>query len=251
MTDYLKLADARILIWLNHALAGHPRLFVASLLITDKLADLAVLAMGAVLWVWPHRIPGWRAAEPDAQASVAAARRASRARLIVFGLGATAAYVTARLIAMHLDKPRPFASYLPVLAVPGAFFGLREFGTFPSDHAALLGALPVAFACWSVALGWIWAVAALLLLALRVAVAFHYPYDMIAGGLIGAVFTAAAMALYDRNARVHGLALDVAGHFSRRPHAYVLYGLLAAGALEFAFHFTHVLAALLWLRARL
>ena len=83
------------------------------------------------------------------------------------------------------------------------------------------------------------------------AVAFHYPYDMIAGGLIGAVFTAVAMAAYDRNRRVHALALAVAGNFSRRPHAYVLYGLLGVAALEFAFHFTHVLAALLWLRAHL
>jgi membrane-associated phospholipid phosphatase len=248
--DCLSLADARILLWLNHALADHPKLYVAALLVSDKASDVAVGLTALVLWFWPHRLAAWRAREPEA-ASPAEARRASRARLILFGAGGMAAYVVARLLAFELDRPRPFASYLPVHGVEGAFEGLRTFGTFPSDHAALLGALPIGFACWSGALGWTWAVLAVFLMAVRVAVGFHYPYDMVVGGLIGVVCTSAAMAAYDRRAGLRARALRVADGFSRGPQAYVLYALLALGAVEFAAHFKHVLAVLLWLRTRL
>jgi membrane-associated phospholipid phosphatase len=251
MTEFLRLADARVLLWLNHALADDPRLYVAALFLTDRASDIAVGLTALVLWFWPHRLPGWTAREPGTQGSVAASRRASRARLILFGVGGMTAYVIARLMAVEMDRPRPFASYLPVRGVEGAFEGLRTFGTFPSDHAALLGAVPVGFAAWSVALGAVWGVLAVLLMAVRVAVGFHYPYDMVVGGLIGMLCAGIAMAVYDRRGRTQALALRVADGFSRPPGAYVLYALLALGALEFAAHFKHLLGAILWLRVHL
>src|SRR5437762_9275113 len=104
MTDYLSLADARMLLWLNHALADHPRLYLAALFLSDKASDLAVGLTALVLWFWPHRLAGWRAREPESAASPALARRASRARLILFGVGGMAAYVVARLLAVELDR---------------------------------------------------------------------------------------------------------------------------------------------------
>lgn len=258
MTDYLRLADARILLWLNHALAAHPKLYIAALFVSDTASDVAVGLTALVLWFWPHRLPGRRARHadeggPEAQAAIspAEARRASRARLILFGVGGMVAYIVARLIAAELDRPRPFASFLPVRGVEGAFEGLRTFGTFPSDHAALLGALPVGFACWSGALGWAWAALALFLMAVRVAVGFHYPYDMLVGGLIGVACASAAMAVYDHRAGMRSLALRVADGFTGGWQAFVLYALLAVGAVEFAAHFKHVLGVLLWIRVHL
>jgi membrane-associated phospholipid phosphatase len=252
MTDYLRLADARLLLWLNHALAAHPKLYIAALFVSDEASDIGVGLTALALWFWPHRLPGGRAraADPGSAGPVdaAEARRASRARLIVFGVGGMIAYVIARLIAAELDRSRPFASYLPVHGVEGAFEGLRTFGTFPSDHAALLGALPIGFACWSAGLGWAWAVLALFLMAVRVAVGFHYPFDMLVGGLIGVLCASAAMAAYDRRAGIRSLALRVADGFAGGWQAWVLYALLALGAVEFAAHFQHVLAVLLWLR---
>jgi membrane-associated phospholipid phosphatase len=251
MADYLGLADARILLWLNHALAAHPKLYLVGLFLTDKGSDIAVGLTALVLWFWPYRFRSFLEKEPEARASVADARRASRGRLIAFGVGGMAAYVVARLTAVEMDRPRPFATYLPVEGVPGAFEGLRTFGTFPSDHAALLGAVPVGFACWSTGLGLAWAVAAVALMAVRVAVGFHYPLDMLAGGLIGIVCVAAAMAAYDRRRRLYTLSSRLADGFARPPQAYVLYALLGLGALEFAAHFKHLLGVILWLRVNL
>jgi membrane-associated phospholipid phosphatase len=250
MTDYLRLADARLLLWLNSALAAHPKLYEAALFVTDKISDIAFGLTCFVLWFWPHRVPGFREREPALAALPATAQRASRARLIAFALGGMAAYVIARLIAAEMDQPRPFASYLPVEGVPGAFEGLRTFGTFPSDHAALLAALPVGFAYWSRGLGAGWAMAALFLMAVRVAVGFHYPLDMLSGGVIGVACVLVAMVVFDRRRRVHDLALWVADGFARPPLAYVLYGALGLGAMEFAAHFRHVLGVLLWIRAQ-
>jgi membrane-associated phospholipid phosphatase len=250
MGGYLTVLDARVLLDLNHALAAHPHLYKAALFATDKGGDLVLAATAGLLWLWPHRLPGGRDRDLGA-AWPSAARRASRARLIAFGAGMMAAYVLTRLVAFALDKPRPFASFLPVEGIAGAFSDLRAFGSFPSDHAALLGALPVGFARWSQPLAWAWTVLAVLLMAVRVAVGFHYPFDMIAGALIGAGAASLAMAVFEAWSRLRVGAMRVATGFARPREAYLLYPLLAIGGLEFAAHFKHVLGMLLWVRAQL
>jgi len=232
-----QLADARILLWLNHSLARYPRLFELGLFLTDTGTDVATLGTIAWLWFWP------------AGSRSPITRQDSRARLIVFAGAGMAAYVTARLIAFALDVDRPFATYLPVRGIPGAFEGLRTFGSFPSDHAALLGALPVALFYWNRRIAWVWTILAFLLAAVRVAVGFHYPDDMLAGMALGVAFSAAAMLLFDRSGMVHATANWIAGGFSRAPQSYVLYGLGALVVLEFAMHFTHVLGLLFALRS--
>lgn len=230
------LADARILLWLNHALAPHPRLFELGLFLTDTGADVATLA--TIGWLW-----FWRASRSPIT------RQASRARLIVFAGAGMAAFITARLIAFALDVDRPFTTYLPVHGTPGAFEGLRTYGSFPSDHAALLAALPLALFSWNRRVAWMWAGLALLLVVVRVAVGFHYPSDMLAGIALGLAFSAAAMRLFDRSETVHATAIWVAGGFSRAPQSYALYGLGALVVLEFAMHFRHVLRLLFVLRS--
>lgn len=238
MVDDLRLLDARLLLALNDALAGSPRLHAAALFLTDRGTDLALLGTTAWLWFWPER----------GAAGGPATREESRARLLVFGVAAMAAYVAARLLAMALDQPRPFATYLPVSGPPGVFEGLRTYGTFPSDHAALLGALPLVFARWSAALAGGWAALGTTAVLARVGVGFHYPSDMAAGALLGLAAGAAATAAYERLRPVRGLADALAAGFVRPPYAYGLYFLLALGGAEFAAHFKHLLAALVWLR---
>lgn len=234
MLNYIHLLDARILLWLNHPVAGHAWLFKTCLLLTDKLGDATTLATIAWLWFWRER-PG------AAGATTTMTRTESRARVIVFAAAGMAAYVTARLIAFAVDADRPFATFLPVHGIPGAFEGLRTFGSFPSDHAALLGALPVALLYWNRRAAWVWAGISTLLVLARVAVGFHYPSDMIVGAAIGAVFTVAAMAIFDRVSIVRRPVLWIAGLFDRSPVSYLLYALGALAVAEFLMHFKHVL----------
>lgn len=235
MRQVLWLANVRILLGLNHLLAEHPWLYQAGIFLTEEGADLALLATAIWLWFWPvNRSFG---------------RTESRARLLVLGMAGISAYIVTRLIALNVDWDRPFMTYLPVRGTPGAFEGLRTFGTFPSDHAALLGALPVAFAYWSRRLALVWTGLALFLMLLRVAVGYHYPIDMVVGALIGCLFAFAAMEIYDGSRAMHGVATTVASGFSRPPYAYALYGALVLVGIEFSMHFTHILWAILTIQA--
>src|SRR5437868_5816986 len=104
MADYLRLADARLLLWLNAALSAHPKLYVAALFVTDQLSDIAFGLTSLVLWFWPHRLRGFRERQPELAALAATAQRVSLARLIAFAIGGMAAYVLARLIAAEMDR---------------------------------------------------------------------------------------------------------------------------------------------------
>lgn len=244
MPAALTLLDARLLLWLNHAVASRPWLYRVCLFLTDQGADILLVLTAAALWFWPAR---WTATAPAGGVVRPITRRESRARLLTFGVGAMSAYIVARLIAISVDADRPFVTFLPVRGLPGSFDGLRTFGSFPSDHAALLAALPIAFARWDRRLGLFWAAAAVFLIVVRIGVGFHYPSDMLAGAALGLAFGGGAMLLHDRSARVHGMAVTIAAGFEKLPHAVPLYGALALVGLEFAMHFSHVMTFIMWL----
>src|ERR1044071_8281514 len=101
--------DARLLLWLNHAVASRPGVYRACLFLTDDGADVLLALTAAWLWFWPAGSAAtWRAG----QAIRAITRRESRARLMTFGAGAMCAYIVARLIAIGVDANRPFATFL-------------------------------------------------------------------------------------------------------------------------------------------
>jgi membrane-associated phospholipid phosphatase len=241
---FLSLLDARLLLLLNHAVASRPWLYRVCLFLTDEAADILLVLTAAVLWLWPMR---WAPMRTAGGVLRPLTRRESRARLLTFGIGAMGAYITARIIAIAVDADRPFVTFLPVRGLPGSFEGLRTFGSFPSDHAALLAALPIAFARWDRRLGLAWAAMAVFLIAVRIGVGFHYPSDMIAGAALGLLFGGGAMLAHDRSAAVHRAAVAVAAGFEKLPHAVPLYGLLALVGLEFAMHFSHVMTFIMWL----
>lgn len=244
MGGFLSLLDARLLLLLNHAVASRPWLYRACLVLTDDAADILLVLTAAVLWFWPARWAFMRRAGGELRPLT---RTESRARLLTFGIGAMSAYIIARIIAIAVDADRPFVTFLPVRGLPGSFEGLRTFGSFPSDHAALLAALPVAFMRWDRRLGLVWTVLAALLIAVRIGVGFHFPSDMLAGAALGLVFGGGAMLLHDRSAPVHRRAAAIAAGFDKLPHAVPLYALLALVGLEFAMHFSHVMTFIMWL----
>jgi len=94
------------------------------------------------------------------------------------------------LLALALNQPigavvneaRPYAS-LPnilVLATPTAD------PSFPSDHAMVAGAVTAALFLVDRRLGWVSALAAVLMAFSRVYIAAHYPLDVVVGLLLGA-----------------------------------------------------------------
>jgi len=247
MSGTLGLLDARLLIRINHAVASEPWLYRVCLFLTDEGADILLVLTAAALWLWPH---GSRAAWRAGGDVTPITRRESRARLIAFGVAAIGAYITARLVAIAVDADRPFVTFLPVRGLPGSFDGLRTFGSFPSDHAALLAALPIAFARWNRSLGLAWAIAAAVLMVIRVGVGFHYPSDMLAGAALGLMFGGLAMLAYDRSARLHRVTIATAAGFERMPQAAGLYAVLVLVGIEFAMHFAHVMRFIMWLYYR-
>ncbi|MEX2270309.1 MAG: phosphatase PAP2 family protein [Vicinamibacterales bacterium] len=244
MDGLLPLLDAKLLLWLNHAVAPHPWLYRLCLFLTDEGADILLALTAAGLWFWPRRSAAMARAGGVVRPLT---RRESRARLLTFGVAAMAAYVAARLIAIAVDADRPFVTFLPVRGLPGSFEGLRTFGSFPSDHAALLAALPIAFVRWDRRLGLAWAAAAIVLIFVRIGVGFHYPSDMAAGAALGLTFGALAMLAHDRSATVYTFTMAVAAGFERLPHAIGLYAVLAVVAVEFVMHFSHVMRFIIWL----
>lgn len=272
MFDFLWLANARLLLLLNGFLAARPKLYEVGLILTDKFADLLVIATFALLWFWPRlkereylavfpgtpqplrqRIKTWPQ-RTRARWMNEVSREQSRAQFLVLALAGVLGYILARFIAFELDVPRPFATWLPVHAgVEGAFNDLRAFGSFPSDHAVLLAALPIALCFWDRSLALWWLGVGAILFVTRIAVGFHSPLDMIGGALIGVLITYPLFVLYRKRGRFQNAFNITARGFelSSAPYCYFLYAAAFAGALEFAMHFKHVLRALFTIRADL
>lgn len=269
MQDNLWLGNVRLLLALNHFAADRAGLYSLALLLTDKIADILTVATFALLWFWPQagqrrHLQEYAAAptHPFAQAwtnlrtqlVMDLSREQSRAQFFVLGLAGATGYAIARLIAFELDIARPFTTYLPVrAAVPGAFEGLRTFGSFPSDHAVLLAALPVALLFWDRRLALMWFGLSFVLAITRVAVGFHYPLDMVGGAVIGVFVTTTAFGLYQRRGNFYNSfnILGRAADLKNVPYCYLLYFFMFLGALEFAMHFQHVLQILFTVRSEL
>jgi undecaprenyl-diphosphatase len=102
---------------------------------------------------------------------------------------AAAASVAVALLVTHLlagaiDRPRPFVAH-PATIHP--FLSHAADPSFPSEHAAAAFAIAVAVACRAKAWGAVLLVLAAVLAAGRVFLGLHYPGDVLAGAVVGAV----------------------------------------------------------------
>jgi undecaprenyl-diphosphatase len=243
--------DREILLLVNGVVGGYRALFETALLFCGALPLVgSVVVMLALWWTDPERDSG--AAAPvlgGSEAPDSAGLWVSRRRCVALAAGIAGAFVCTRLIAYATDFPRPLGR--ESLAVPieperwgHLVSGMTGFGAFPSDHAALFFALAVGLFAWkrsSLAVGlfaWkrsfgmVGLAAAVFLSLIRVGVGFHYPSDMIVGGMIGSAFGWFAL----RAAARPGKALDgVVALFDRRPA--LMYPLLFVVALDFTQHF--------------
>jgi membrane-associated phospholipid phosphatase len=97
-------------------------------------------------------------------------------------------------IVAALNESRPYASLpgLLVLATPTTDPG------FPSDHAVVAGAVLAGLFLVDRRLGWVAAVAAVLMVFSRVYIAAHYPLDVAVGLLLGAAVSLAGYFLLRR-----------------------------------------------------
>lgn len=121
-------------------------------------------------------LAGWWSARGQASpARMAAAAWAPLGMLLALGLN--------QPLSALVGEPRPYAT-LPDLVV------LAQRSTdpaFPSDHAVMAGAVTAGLFLVSRRLGWISALAAVVLAFSRVYIAAHYPWDVAAGLVFGAV----------------------------------------------------------------
>jgi len=287
--NYLFLADARILLAMNYWLAAHPGLYKLALFATNRGTDIALVLTLTALWYWPdpkslvvttedtlrgpRKTPAPRTARSTA-AEVAGwplekvrrliaryitpymmdrplLRDESRAQLIVFGAALITGYIVTRLIGFEANIDRPFAGYIPVReGQPGQYEALRRHGSFPSNHAVLLGTLPFFF-YWNRTLGWVWTLGAIILIAIRAAVGFHSPLDMVTGACIGVIFVGVTMCIYRRGGKLNAAANMLARnfHLSNSPYCFYLYFFMAAVGIEvFVFHCDHLMELIFSLR---
>jgi membrane-associated phospholipid phosphatase len=120
---------------------------------------------------------GWWLARGEAAAKMAAALWAPAATVI--------AYVVNSGLKTIVQEQRPcrtLAHAYTLVACPGT----TDY-SFPSNHATIAAAAAAAISLVSWRLGLIAAAAALLMAASRVYVGVHYPHDVLAGALIGAM----------------------------------------------------------------
>ncbi|MEU3662175.1 phosphatase PAP2 family protein [Streptomyces sp. NPDC032940] len=144
------------------------------------------------------------------------------------------AYVCSELLKSGLTEERPCR------AVTGAVGSLAECPasgdwSFPSNHATIAGAAAVALVLVRRALVWLTAPLALLMAFSRVFVGVHYPHDVAAGLVLGAVVTVVAVRLGTRPATRLAGALRA----SEAPAVRWLAGPGAAGAPAAAYVATH------------
>jgi membrane-associated phospholipid phosphatase len=174
----------------------------------------------------------------------------SRARCVAIALAVAAAFVLTRLIAFSASFPRPTADGLRVPIDPARFaelmHGMTGFGAFPSDHAALYFALAAGLFAWSRKLGWAGIVVASILSLARVGVGFHYPSDVVAGALIGAVLGKVMIELQRRSPHFFDMAVRL---FDDHPS--VMYPALFVAAIDFTAHFRLVFGAVFYLVPRI
>jgi undecaprenyl-diphosphatase len=110
----------------------------------------------------------------------------------------------AAALALNVTIKTLVAEARPCRAIPGAFTvepcpGASDY-SFPSNHAAMGGAVAAAVLLINWRLGVLAGIAALLMAASRVYVGVHYPHDVIVGLIVGAVVVLVGYAVLRRPA---------------------------------------------------
>lgn len=91
-------------------------------------------------------------------------------------------------------KPRP-----PLVFVFDPLISLPDSSSFPSGHATFFAALAFAVFCFSKKRGWFYFVSAIVIGIARIFVGVHYPLDILAGLVLGAVSAFIAWMIFKKD----------------------------------------------------
>src|SRR4051812_17902551 len=151
---------------------------------------------------------------------------ATRRAVVAAGFSAALGLAVAAILARVVDRPRPFVGHPHAVHL---FAAHAADPGFPSDHATAAFAIAVALLLRSRRWGAIALAAATVLAVTRVAMGIHYPTDVLAGALIGAL---AALALHAPRARrlIDALADRVGALLPGRRRADGAFGPARAGS---------------------
>lgn len=121
-------------------------------------------------------LAGWWSARRQANpVGVAAAVWAPLGMLLALGVN--------QPISAMVGEPRPYTTLQHIVVLAHR----SHDPSFPSDHAGMAGAVTAGLFLVSRRLGWLAALAAVVMAFARVYIAAHYPQDVAAGLLVGAV----------------------------------------------------------------
>ena len=161
--------------------------------------DLIFLTVPLVLALW-----FWRASHDE---------RARNQRAALLSVVAVGIAIVLATLASHLHyQPRPFVSDSSTRLL----IGHSADNSFPSDHAIVCFAFATALTCWRRFLGSVVLVGALLVGVSRVYVGVHWPGDIAASAILGAIAGAASAALMPLAIRLQSSRLPLPPRHPRR-----------------------------------
>ena len=134
---------------------------------------VAVIAASALIWVlvvWYLAVAIWH-------------KRSGPVGVFALVLGGGMVYLSNILLSFWWWRPRPFVvlDVMPLIKVGVAT------KSFPSDHAALAFFIAFLLSQYRAKWWWVYLLAAVVAFG-RVAVGVHYPFDVVAGALVGLAF---------------------------------------------------------------
>ncbi|HYZ17533.1 MAG TPA: phosphatase PAP2 family protein [Candidatus Acidoferrum sp.] len=176
--------DAPVLFAVNDAAANVPGIETIARILDASIPETLVATSIVALWF----------------AARGGAVRVIRRRAMLIVLALFPAYGIARVLQGADHRVRPIlATHLHPLADPASWHSMRltfsSWGSFPSDHAALLAIVVVAAFTMSRRAGFAFAVLAVIVSIFRVAVGYHWPSDVVGGTLLGVLVAAFALGL--------------------------------------------------------
>ncbi len=206
--------DIDWVLWLNDFIAQSERLFYWALFLSDRvpwvLSSLTLVALWFARRQAGEQVQEFHDGDPVYR---------QRIRVFAVGLGALMAFIAARPLAYFWNRPRPFL-ILPIEAPiePSIWDEIMRIlgsdGAFPSDHTAFWGAITTGVFLTSPTWGVVALLATAFFAAVRVALGYHYPTDMIAGFIIGVV---SVLLVYGSRRRLQWLFHPWLLLFNRQP----------------------------------
>ncbi|MDH5442374.1 MAG: phosphatase PAP2 family protein [Candidatus Nomurabacteria bacterium] len=166
------MINLSIFSWL-HGLAGRADWFDWFVEFTaNPFTIISIGVLMLVIFIYLDGRPGWLLAS-----------RTTWRRIIVVGMSGFIGWFGSGFLKSLIIKPRPFMADIGVEPL----FTYGAFDSFPSGHATILMALAVSVFFVNKKLGLVYVFFAIVIGLSRVVAGVHYPVDIVAGWIIGAV----------------------------------------------------------------